>query len=83
MFEHDTRRPKSIDNISFALLGVVFCLDFGRFFLFLLLFSCLVFFFYLFIYLFIDGKSHKKGPPNLVGWNQTPIVLYFILLAKH
>jgi hypothetical protein len=29
--------------------------------------------FLLFIYLFIDGKSHKK-----VGSNQTPIVFYFI-----
>jgi hypothetical protein len=43
----------------FALLGVIFCLDFGPFFIFLLLFSCRVFFFYL----FIEGKPHKKAPP--------------------
>jgi hypothetical protein len=56
-------------------LGVIFCLDFGPFFIFLLLFSCRVFFFYL----FIEGKPHKKAPPPIiVGSNQTAIVFYFI-----
>jgi hypothetical protein len=45
---------QSFELVHSALLGVVFCLDFGPFF-FLLLFPCWVFFLYLFIYLCFDS----------------------------
>jgi hypothetical protein len=37
--------------------------------------------FLLFIYL-LKASFTRKGPPNLVGSNETPIILYYILLAK-
>jgi hypothetical protein len=68
-FEHDTRH-------FFALSGVVFLFGLWSF----LSFSSLVLLPGVFLsnYLFIECKSHKKGPPNLVGSNQTCIVFYFI-----
>jgi hypothetical protein len=51
--EYILTKGQKLPIVRSALWGVVFCLDLGPFF-FLFLFPCRVFFFYLFIYLFID-----------------------------
>jgi hypothetical protein len=74
--------PLRAPPVRSALLDVVFCLDFGPFF-FLLLFPCIVFFLYLFIYLFriiVKGEAMKIMNLLSISLQKAPFYGKFLVL---